>query len=175
MSLNACVPKAQYQEQEDELQDTKAQLKSLEQTQTECDPDTFLQLKEQAQSLDILQQELLDRNTELSEEVARLRVYEAQAKSQDMSCGKKLEDQASEYEAQISRTKETYDDLIKDLRSQIRDKDGEIAAYRRQLTTEKAKPAEPSKATSGAKSKSAVPAPKKDAPSSSKDSKKKDK
>jgi len=173
--ITACVPKTQYEDQEEELQDTKAQLKSFEQTQTVCDPDTFLQLKEQAQSLDILQQELLDRNTELSEEVARLRIYEAQAKSQDMSCEKKLEIQASEYEGQISRIKETYDDLVKDLKNQIRDKDVEIASYRRQLTSEKPKASEPNKATSGIKPKSPVPVPKKDAPSPGKDSKKKSK
>ena len=118
--LSACVPKTQYEDQASKLKETEAQLKSLEQSSQECDPDTFIQLREQTQSLDVLTQELVERNTELSNEVARLRPFEARFRDQEQQCKRQTDELRSSYESQVQRTKATYEDLIKELEAKIK-------------------------------------------------------
>src|SRR4051794_31056729 len=88
--LLSCVPKTQYEDQQAKLQEAQTKLKALQESSADCDKDLFLQLREQAQSLDLLTQELVDRNTELSKEVARLRVYESAQKSEGSTCDRKV-------------------------------------------------------------------------------------
>lgn len=143
MAAFACVPKTQFIEQEEELKDAQAKIKALEATKSECDPNTLAELREQTQSLDILQQELVDRNTELAEEVARLRAYESQVKSGNLSCESKLNALERDYEGRLLRTKATYEDLIQDYKAQIAEKNAELATYKK--ASEAKKPAKKKK------------------------------
>lgn len=143
--LGACVPKTQYEDQQEQLQTTKAQLDEIKQVQTGCDPEAYVRLKEQAQSLDVLQQELLDRNTELSNEVARLRLLEGQSKLGNQDCENRLSDQRSEFEAQLGRVKATYEDTIKELRTQISEREAEIASLKASQASRAPKPEEAQK------------------------------
>jgi len=151
LALGACVPKTQYEDQQEQLQTTKAQLEEIKQAQTDCDPEAFIRLKEQAQSLDVLQQELLDRNTELSNEVARLRVLEGQSKLGSQECEGRLAEQRAAFEAQLDRVKVTYEDTINELRNQIRERDAQIASLKAAKSTppaaasQKAAPKNPKK------------------------------
>lgn len=113
-----CVPKTQYEDQRAKLEEMQAKLRSIEASNVECDKDLFLQLKEQAQSMDLLTQELVDRNTELSKEVSRLKVIESQAKIEGEACDRKMAASVAEYEAKLERTRETYEDLIKQLKAE---------------------------------------------------------
>lgn len=134
---SACVPKTQYEDQQTKLKETQAALREMEHTNQECNPNTFLELKEQAQSLDILTQELLERNTELSEEVSRLRLYESQVKNQDLGCEKRLVEQREEYEARLSRTRQTYEDLLADIRKQNDQLESELRQLKAPPATKK--------------------------------------
>jgi|GEM_PF-5923042 len=134
LALVACVPKTQYEDQQQELTETKAELKNMKQTKAGCDPDAYLEMKNQAQSLDILQQELIDRNTQLAQEVARLRVYETEVKNGDLTCDKKMDALRQDFEDQLKRTRETDQDLIADLRKQVNQKNQQIAAYQKRLS-----------------------------------------
>ncbi len=117
--LSGCVPKTQYDDQESRLQEAQAKLKSFENNSAECDPDMYLQLREQAQSLELLNQELLDRNTQLSAENSRIKSSEAQSKTEGQSCDLRMERQAREYDERLSRARATYEDLIKELRQEV--------------------------------------------------------
>lgn len=119
LMTNACVPKQRFEDQEAKLRESQERLRSAEQAAQACDPNVMIQMKEQSQSLDLLTQELVDRNTELSKEVARLRSVETSAKSQEQECGQKLNQMEKDSEAKIERTRRTYEDLIKELRAQI--------------------------------------------------------
>lgn len=146
LMTNACVPKQRFEDQEAKLRESQERLRSAEQAAQACDPNVMIQMKEQSQSLDLLTQELVDRNTELSKEVARLRSVETNCKSQDQECGQRLNQMEKDSEAKIDRTRRTYEDLIKELRAQIAKLEAAAQA-----------PAKPSKAPS---SKSDKPAEK---------------
>jgi hypothetical protein len=130
LGMQACVPKTQYEDQASRLKETEAQLKSLEQSSQECDPDTFIQLKEQTQSLDVLTQELVERNTELSNEVGRLRPFEARFRDQDQQCKRLTDELKQGFEGQIQRTRATYDDLIRELESKVKKLEADLEAAR---------------------------------------------
>jgi uncharacterized small protein (DUF1192 family) len=117
--LVGCVPKTQYDDQQTKLIEAQNRLRSLQASTAECDKDLFLQLKEQAQSLDLLTQELVERNTELSKEVARLKVFESQVKAEDQDCGRKLANEQTDCEGKLERTRATYEDLVRQLRAEI--------------------------------------------------------
>ena len=119
VGMGGCVPKTQFQSQNQQLAEANATISELQEAQRDCDPDSFLELQEQVQNLDLLQQELIDRNTSLAEEVARLRIYEAQVKAGEVSCDQREKEVREDYEARLSRTRETYEDLIEDLKKQI--------------------------------------------------------
>ncbi len=116
----ACVPKQQFDDQQTRLKETQDKLKEVEANASECDPNAFLQLKEQSQSLDLLTQELVDRNTELSKEVARLRVVETEFKAKDKDYADKTMALEKDFADKEARLRRTYEDLIKELRGQIR-------------------------------------------------------
>ena len=117
--FSACVPKTQYEDQQAKLDEAQMRLKSFENNTSECDKDMYLQLKEQAQSLELLNQELLDRNTELSKENSRLKASDSQVKSDNQSCDIRLEKQSKENEEKLRRARTTYDDLIKELNQEL--------------------------------------------------------
>src|SRR5947209_19919953 len=104
-TLCACVPKTQFEDQQAKLKEAQSKLKSMEDSNVECDKDSFLQLKEQAQSLDLLTQELVTRNSDLSKEVARLRVYEAASKNENVSCAQKIEAEKRACDSKVERTR----------------------------------------------------------------------
>lgn len=146
--LAGCVPKTQYEDQQLKLKETQANLRQLEQTSQECNPNAFIELKEQAQSLDILTQELLNRNTELSEEVARLRVYESQVKSQNFQCDKQLSQAREDCEQRLARTRQTYEDLVAELRKRLSQAEKELAGLKGAAAAPKSEeknPAQPQK------------------------------
>jgi hypothetical protein len=120
LGLGACVPKQQYDDQRAKLRQAEDKLKNVEAAALECDPNLFLQMKEQTQSLDLLSQELLERNTELSKEVARLKSFETEAKTKDQSCTAQLATQAKDHGDKAERLRRTYEDLVKELRLEIR-------------------------------------------------------
>ena len=134
MSLSSCVTKGAYDNQKAQLKETQSKLREVEDRSKECDRDTFLQLKEQVQSLDILSQELVDRNTELSKEVARLKVFEASSKTENLSCDKKIEAKEGECQGKLDRVRGTYEDLVNELKS-------ENAKLKAEIEKLKAKPA----------------------------------
>jgi len=109
------------------LNETQSKLRALEASNVECDKDAFLQLKEQAQSLDLLTQELVDRNTELSKEVARLKVFESQSKSENQTCGQKMEAAKADCDGRMERIRATDQDLINELKAQIQKLKEELA------------------------------------------------
>ena len=115
-----CVPALQYDDQQDKLRNAQEKIKEMELSSQECDRSVFIQMKEQAQSLDLLSQELVDRNTELSKEVARLRPLEISAKTQEQAQERKLQEEKASCEARVERTRVTYEDRIKDLKSEIK-------------------------------------------------------
>src|SRR6185503_3931054 len=90
LSLLGCVPKTQYDDQQSKLQEMQNKVRALESSSSECDKETYLQMREQSQSLDLLTQELVNRNTELSKEVARLRVFESASKNENQSCAQRM-------------------------------------------------------------------------------------
>lgn len=118
LGLQACVPKTQFDDQQTKLIEAQNKVRSLQASTAECDKDLFLQLKEQAQSADLLTQELVERNTELSKELARLKVVESQAKAEDQSCERKMSDQSTDYEGKLERTRTTYEDLLRELKTE---------------------------------------------------------
>jgi predicted nuclease with TOPRIM domain len=119
LSQMACVPKAQFEDQQAKILALESALKTVEEGSLECNPSALIELREQAQSLDILTQEFLNRNTELSEEVARLRVYEAQVKNSNLQCDERLNSLRQDYESRLSRTRKTFEDLVSELRKEI--------------------------------------------------------
>ncbi len=119
LSVVGCVPKTQYDDQQSRLDEAQAKLKAFENNTAECDKDTFMQLREQAQSMELLNQELLSRNTELSKEIARLKVSDSQSRAEDLTCSRRMESQAREFEEKLSRTQATYEDLVRDLKLQV--------------------------------------------------------
>lgn len=134
-----CVPKTTYQDQQEKIKQLQTKVEVMESTGVECDKDTAIQLREQVQSLDLLQQELVDRNTELSKEVARLRVVESQAKADGLSCEKKIQEAQADGEGKLQRTRATYEDLIKELKSEVQKLKDQLAAA--QATAEASKAA----------------------------------
>ncbi len=114
------MPKQQYDDQRAKLRQAEDKLKNVEAAALECDPNLFLQMKEQTQSLDLLSQELLERNTELSKEVSRLKNFETEAKTKDQSCTAQLATQAKDHGDKAERLRRTYEDLVKELRLEIR-------------------------------------------------------
>ncbi|MBN8554768.1 MAG: hypothetical protein J0L93_04925 [Deltaproteobacteria bacterium] len=114
---SACVPKTQFDDQQAKLKEVQEKLRDAEDASNVCDKNTVMQLREQAQSLDLLQQELVDRNTELSKEVARLRVFESQSKNDQTTCEKKLEEAKEAEEARVQRVRATFEDMIKELKA----------------------------------------------------------
>lgn len=129
--LLSCVPKTQYEDQQVQLREAQAQLRQVAAEAKDCDMDTFLQMREQAQSLDLLTAELVDRNTELANEVARLRTFETQTRSRDLDCDGRIQNLNQEYEQRLQRTRATYDDMVRDLNARIRALEAENAALRR--------------------------------------------
>jgi len=125
--VSACVPKQQYDDQRAKLRQAEEKLKNVEAAALECDPNLFLQMKEQTQSLDLLSQELLERNTELSKEVARLKSFETEARTKDQSCSNQLEGQAKDHADKTERLRRTYEDLIRELRLEVRRLEAEVA------------------------------------------------
>lgn len=123
--LGACVPKQQFEDQEAQLRDAKEKLQTIEAQAAECDPNAFVQLKEQSQSLDLLTQELVDRNTELSKEVARLRAIETSCKASEQGWTGERQKADQEFTAKEERIRRTYEDLIKELRAEISRLEGE--------------------------------------------------
>jgi len=154
LGLGACVPKQQYDDQRAKLRQAEDKLKNVEAAALECDPNLFLQMKEQTQSLDLLSQELLERNTELSKEVARLKNFETEAKTKDQSCTAQLTAQANDHGDKTERLRRTYEDLVKELRLEIRRLEDVVAkqnaaaeaskAASRAKTAPKAAPSKPS-------------------------------
>jgi chromosome segregation ATPase len=126
--LSACVPKTTYQDQQEKIKQLQTKVEVMESSGVECDKDVAVQLREQVQSLDLLQQELVDRNTELSKEVARLRVVESQAKAQEAACDKKSQDLREEGDGKMQRTRATYEDLIKELKAENQKLRDQLAA-----------------------------------------------
>jgi hypothetical protein len=116
--VSACVPKTTYEDQQSKLKEIQEKLKDAEETSNVCDKNVVMQLREQAQSLDLLQQELIERNTELSKEVAKLRVFESQSKLDQLTCDKKLANAKEEEEGRIQRIRATYEDVIKELKAE---------------------------------------------------------
>ena len=84
--FSACVPKTEYDDRQDELAQTQAELDATKEQSITCDANTIMQLREQAQSLDLLSQELIERNTRVSKEVARLKVFEGIANNAAQVC-----------------------------------------------------------------------------------------
>jgi hypothetical protein len=119
LSLGACVPKATYEDKLAELERLKTERASAEWDGSECNTQSFTALQDQVKSLDVLSQELVDRNTELSEEVARLRRQEAERGRQGLDCQERLRKQAADYEQQLERTRLTYEDMVDELRKQL--------------------------------------------------------
>ncbi len=158
IGVTACVPKTHYEDQEGRLKEAEAQVKSLEQNQQECDPDTFIQLREQTQSLDVLTQELVERNTQLSNEVARLRPFEARFRDQENQCKGQTDEIRNSYEAQLVRTKATYEDLIKELEAKIKALEGELDNAKKAPAPKKA-PSKPSNSQKGSPNKAGSPSP----------------
>lgn len=117
--ISACVPKTQYDDQSAKLQELEERL-ARTQSSEDCDKDTMIQLREQAQSLDLLSQELVDRNTELSKEVSRLQAFERDTKAKDRDCEARMADMQSSHDEQLKRTRATYEDLLKELREENR-------------------------------------------------------
>lgn len=115
----SCVPKTRFEDQEVKILELESALRVAEENSLECSPSAMIELREQAQSLDILTQEFLNRNTELSEEVARLRVYEAQVKNMNLQCEGRLNSLKQDYESKLSRTRKTYDDLVGELKKEV--------------------------------------------------------
>lgn len=115
----SCVPKTRFEDQEAKILELQSALRAAEENSLECSPSAMIELREQAQSLDILTQEFLNRNTELSEEVARLRVYEAQVKNMNLQCEGRLNSLKQDYESKLSRTRQTYDDLVAELKKEV--------------------------------------------------------
>ena len=137
LGLFACVPKTQFEDQQAKLKEAQDQVKDLQQSVQECDPDTFTQLREQAQSLDILTNELVTRNTELSNENARLRVFEAKMKEQEQGCNRQADALRLEYEGKNQRTKATYEDMIKELQAKIKRLEDENQALKSSAASSK--------------------------------------
>ena len=117
----SCVPKTRFEDQEAKILELQSALRAAEENSVDCSPSALIELKEQAQSLDILTQEFLNRNTELSEEVARLRVYEAQVKNMNLQCEGRLDSLKQDYESKLSRTRQTYEDLVTQLKKEVLD------------------------------------------------------
>jgi len=115
-----CVPKTSYEDKLAELEALQSERRAQQWEAGDCNPELLSELREQIQSLDHLSQELIDRNTELSREVARLRRREAEAGRQGLECSARLQRQAENYEGQLERTRTTYEDMIEELRKQIR-------------------------------------------------------
>lgn len=115
----SCVPKTRFEDQEAKILELQSALRAAEENSADCSPSAMIELREQAQSLDILTQEFLNRNTELSEEVARLRVYEAQVKNMNLQCEGRLDSLKQDYESKLSRTRQTYDDLVAELKKEV--------------------------------------------------------
>jgi hypothetical protein len=149
--LGACVPKQQYDDQRAKLRQAEDKLKNVEAAALECDPNLFLQMKEQTQSLDLLSQELLERNTELSKEVARLKSFETEARTKDQSCTAQLEIQAKDHGDKAERLRRTYEDLVRELRLEIRRLEDVVAKQNAAAEASKAasRPKSPPKAASG--------------------------
>ena len=118
-AAHACVPKTEYDDQRAKLHQIQEKLKALEAARENCNPDLYLELRDQIQSLDILTQELIDRNTVLSQEVARLKVYEGGAAKEKQECEGALSDKDKECEYKFSRTRATYNDFVIDLQKEI--------------------------------------------------------
>ena len=133
-AIVACVPKTQYQDQQARLEEAQSKLRAIENNTSECDKDMYIQLREQAQSLELLNQELLDRNTELSKENSTLKTTHSQGKADSQSCDIRLEKQSRENDEKLRRARVTYEDLIKELNL-------EVARLKTQL--EAKKPASP--------------------------------
>lgn len=150
--LSACVPKTEYEDQATRLKDAETQVKVLEQNTQECDPDTFIQLKEQTQSLDVLTQELVERNTALSNEVARLRPYEAKFRELELQSAKQSQEVRQGMEAQVERTKRTYEDLIAELEKKVKRLEEQLAAAKKPAPAKKA-PAKPANSSNSAPAK----------------------
>jgi len=75
-----------------------------------------MQMKEQAQSLDVLTQELVDRNTELSNEVAKYKAEGGSSNFLKLDCDQKMVAQNKEFEAKIERIRKTQEDLVNELK-----------------------------------------------------------
>lgn len=136
-SVMGCVPSTQYKDSQERIRELQTKVDTMETSSTDCDRDVAIQLREQVQSLDLLQQELVDRNTELSKEVARLKVVESQTKTQAAECEKQIHDALSDGEGKLQRTRATYEDLIKEQKEEIRRLREQLAAA--QQATEAAK------------------------------------
>lgn len=125
-----CVPKTHFEDQQAKLKEAQAKLDSLANDSSECDKDTFMQLREQAQSLELLNQELLGRNTELAKENSRLKVVDSQSRAEESVCDRRLQERDREWEGKLSRTKETFDDLVKELKAEINRLKADLEAAR---------------------------------------------
>lgn len=113
--ITGCVPKTHYDDQHEKLREAQERLAQIDEAE-KCDRDTLIQLREQAQSLDLLSQELVERNTELSKEVARLRTLETSTKSREMLFQKQIEEERADAEGRVERVRATYEDLIRELK-----------------------------------------------------------
>lgn len=117
--LGACVPKTQYDDQKAKTQELQRELRRTQAASEECDIETFLEMQEQARALDTVTQELMARNTELANEVTDLREYEVQAKRAERNCKRKTQELEEEHSAELKRVRETYEDLVEELRQEL--------------------------------------------------------
>jgi len=159
---SSCVPSKTFESQKAKLAETETKLREAEEHARECDPNDFIQLKEQAQSLDLLSQELVDRNTELSKEVARLRTVEAACKSEESDCQRKLDALKADFESKIERTQKSYEDLIRELRVQVRT--AQEALQKQSEAAKALQKVKDSKPKAASAPKAPAPAPKKSSP-----------
>lgn len=114
LSFHGCVPKTQFEDQKTKLQEIEEKLRTAESDASKCDPNLYLQFKEQAQSLDVLMQELVDRNTELSKEVARLKALEGAQKGEESACDLRIKELERAANGKLDRTRATYEDLLRE-------------------------------------------------------------
>jgi len=121
------------------LAQTQAELEATKEQNITCDANTIMQLREQAQSLDLLSQELIERNTRLSKEVARLKVFEGTANNAAQVCEGRLSSRDLEWEEKLVRTRETFEDLLDE-------KNKQIAKLRKKLKKGEKKPQKTKKA-----------------------------
>ena len=114
-----CVAKTYYDDQEVKLEAAEVQLDAYKEANLKCDTATLVEYREQTQSLDMLAQELLQKNAKLSREVARLTVVEGSVKAEATKCNAQIGAKDAEWEAKLARTRATFEDLLAEKKKEI--------------------------------------------------------